>query len=77
MTILDFSTLFDTVDHNILYRRLTTEYRVEGIALDWFNNWIIGYLSNRSSNVKINDPISDAHSPAFWVPFKLYFKLNI
>ena len=34
MTFLDFSTVFDTVDHNIFIRGLKTEYGVKGIALN-------------------------------------------
>ena len=36
MTFLDFSAPFGTVDHNILIRRLKTEYNIEGTALNWF-----------------------------------------
>ena len=64
MTFLDFSVAFDTVDHNILIRRLKTEYGVEGVALNWFKS----YLSNRSYKVKVNDTFSDAKSLAFGVP---------
>ena len=44
MTFLDFSSAFDTVDHNILIRRLKTKYVVEVTALNLFKS----YLSNRS-----------------------------
>ena len=63
-TFLDFSTAFDTIDHNILIRRLNSEYCVEGITLDWFKS----YLSNRSYKVKINDTLSHAQTLAFGVP---------
>ena len=50
MKLLDFSPAFDTVGHNILVRRLKTEYGVGGIALYWLKS----YLSNRSYKVKLN-----------------------
>ena len=64
MTFLDFSAAFDTVDYNILIRRLKSEYGVGGVALDWFKS----YLGDRSYKVKINDTLSDAQSLAFGVP---------
>ena len=64
MTFLDFSTAFDTVDHNILIRRLRTEYGVEGIALYWFKSC----LSSISYKIKINDTLSDTQSFAIGVP---------
>ena len=51
MTFLVFSSAFHTVDHNILIRRLKTEFGVGGIALNWFKS----YLSNRNYKVKFND----------------------
>ena len=39
MTFWDFSTAFDTVDHNILTRRLQAEYGVWGIALNCFKSY--------------------------------------
>ena len=44
MAFLDFSTGFDTVDHNILTRKLKTEYGVGEIALNRFKS----NLSNRN-----------------------------
>ena len=35
MTLLHFNTMFETVDLNILIRRLKTEYGVEGVAIKW------------------------------------------
>ena len=77
MTFLDFSAAFDTVDHNILIRRLKTKYGVERIALNWFKS----YLSNRSYKIKTNDTLSDAQSLRFEIPQGsitwFYFILNI
>ena len=46
---LDFSKVFDTVDHNILLNKLHN-YEIRGIALDWF----INYLKSREQFVTFN-----------------------
>ena len=51
---LDFSKAFDTVDHNILIRKLK-HYGIRGVASDWF----ISYLNDRCQHVSIGNVISD------------------
>ena len=47
--VLDFSAAFDTINHNILIRRLRLRYGFVGKALDW----IISYLQERTQRIVI------------------------
>jgi hypothetical protein len=51
---LDFKKAFDTVQHDILLKKLN-KYGVKGTALEWFKS----YLSNRAQCVDINGTMSD------------------
>ena len=51
---LDLSMAFDTIDHQILLRKLQC-YGIRGIASDWFK----GYLENRVQYVSYNTKDSD------------------
>ena len=46
---LDLSAAFDTMNHNILLQVLTNQYRIDGKALDWHDN----YLHPRSCIVDV------------------------
>ena len=49
--IMDLHTAFDTVDHAVLLEVLHKWYGIEGMALEWFSN----YLSSRFFKVNIGD----------------------
>lgn len=56
--LLDLSSVFDTVDHNVLLGRLKNLVGVTGVALDWFSS----YLTNRSFSIWLGETLS-SHSP--------------
>ncbi len=56
LILLDLSSAFDTVDHNVLINRLKVGIR--DVALYWF----ISYLSNRSFSVALGDAVSFSSS---------------
>ena len=64
LVIKDLSAAFDTIDHNILLRRLEIQFGILGLAL----KWIKSYLSGRKQLVKIGNTISDALDLDFVVP---------
>ena len=58
LTSLDLSAAFDTVDHDILLRRLQNVYGIDETALVWFKL----YLKNRKHRVYIKDTLSKRHN---------------
>ena len=48
------SCAFDTVNHDILLRRLKSDFGVEGTANQWFQS----YLTDRQQQVRIGDSLS-------------------
>jgi len=53
LILLDPWTVFDTVDHYILQRRLEQVFGYKGLGA----NWVRSYLSQRKQYVSIRQPI--------------------
>ena len=63
LLLLDLSSSFDTLNHNILIDRIK-ELGMEGSCLSWLNS----FLNNRTSSVKCNDYISPPIKILYGVP---------
>jgi hypothetical protein len=55
MNFLYLSAAFDTLDHQIMLRRLEVSFGIEGPVLQWFRSYLVG----RSVKVNINGHYSD------------------
>jgi hypothetical protein len=64
LVLLDLSAAFDTIDHDILMKRLENRYGIKGAALNWFKS----YLSDRTQSVLINDTESIKKHIKYGVP---------
>ena len=64
LTLLDLSAAFDTLDHDILFNRLSFTFGIKNNALNWFKT----YLENRNQKVKINNFYSDEIPVNYGVP---------
>ena len=56
--LLDLSAAFDTVDHDVLVKRLTRTYGLRSTALDWLRS----YLLDRRQSVFYDGVSSSFHS---------------
>ena len=64
LTLLDLSTVFDTIDHTILLDRLNGYYGISKLALGWFKS----YLSERTHSVKVGSTLSYPVAHQYGVP---------
>ena len=64
VALLDFSAAFDTINHEILYKKLNNHFGIRGTAL----KWIKSFLSERLVKVKINQSFSSGRLWKHGVP---------
>uniref|UniRef100_A0A8C6U6R4 Reverse transcriptase domain-containing protein n=1 Tax=Neogobius melanostomus TaxID=47308 RepID=A0A8C6U6R4_9GOBI len=64
LILLDLTSAFDTVDHQVLLRRLRDEIGLSGSVLQWFSS----YLSGRSFSVSANQIGSESADLLCGVP---------
>ena len=64
LAAIDLSAAFDTVDHSVLLKLLSTNFGIEGTCLEWFSN----YLFPRTFKVNINSEYSQPKDLDFSVP---------
>jgi len=64
LVLLDLSAAFDTLDHEILIKRLETTFGITGNALSWF----VSYLSDRFQSVTIDGRVSSPQRLVYGVP---------
>ena len=64
LVLLDLSATFDTVDHGILLRRLSSSFGIRGRALEWFSSYLLG----RSQHILFDGVKSDSFDLRLGVP---------
>ena len=64
LTLLDLSAAFDTIDHDILFRRIETSFGISGLVLAWLKS----YLTDRSQMVSVHGVHSQRSQLTFGVP---------
>ena len=64
LVLLDLSAAFDTINHQLLLRRLKSSSGINETALQWFES----YLTNRSQTVLVGSSFSDKSELVCGVP---------
>ena len=64
LVMLDLSSAFDTVYHDILLDRLNNEFGIKGRVLEWFTS----YLCKRSQFISVNGDRSELFDLSYGVP---------
>lgn len=78
LVLIDLSSAFDTINHQILLERLEHLIGINGTTLSWFKS----YYSHRPQSVLINDefsmqphPFCDVLGPILFTLYMLHFSL--
>ena len=66
LSLLDLTAAFDTVDHEILFRRMSLTFGITGISLRWFES----YLHDRNQSVQLNDDLTRPRH-VLWCPTRI------
>ena len=61
LILLDLSTVFNTINDNILFSRLETRLAVTGTTQEWLRS----YLTERTQAIAIGDPLLEGSRSAF------------
>ena len=51
LVLLDLSSAFDTIDHDILLHRLCCRFKIDGVVLEWIRSYM--YLRGRTQRVHV------------------------
>ena len=64
LIMLDLSAAFDTIDHDILFKRFEHDFGIKGTALEWFKS----YMTGRTFQVSVSGSISNMFDLQYGVP---------
>ena len=64
LVLLDFSSAFDTIRHDVMMQRFKNSFGICGNAYSWFET----YLKHREQEVVINEVRSSTHTAVTGVP---------
>ena len=68
LVLLDLSAIFDTVNHQVLFKRLESTFGISGTALSWFKS----YLDGRSQRICVEGCCSTPWCPSRSLSFTIY-----
>src|SRR6218665_1659969 len=73
LALFDVSTAFDSVDHDILLKRLSITFGIRDLLLIWLTS----YLSDRSASVTFHSSRSSWRHTPFGLPKHLFLSASL